>query len=99
MQKLPDQVLKIRNASEVFVSILESAPDVDRCIAHPDPKWSTNVKMGNLSAEARSGFGVGQFVNDARKPEINLQDMDFGESSEELRKYQVGLKGPLPKEV
>ena len=89
MQKLPDQVLKIKNASEVFGSILDSAPDVDRCIAHPNPKWSTNVKMANLTPEARTGFGVGQFVNDARKPEINLRDMDFSDCSEELRKYQV----------
>jgi hypothetical protein len=35
MQKLANGELKIKNASEVFGSILESAPDVDRCIAHP----------------------------------------------------------------
>ncbi len=89
MLKLPSGQLKIKNAAEVFGTILESAADVDRCMAHPDPKWSTNVKIGRMDLEDKSGFGVGQFVNDACKPDLNADEMDFCHSSEALRKYQV----------
>ena len=91
MQKLPSGQLKIKNAADVFKSILDSAPDVDRCIVHPDAKWSMNVKIGNMDPESKveSGFGIGQFINDFCKPEIDLREMDFGHCSEELTKYQV----------
>ena len=74
--------------AEVFGTILESASEVDRCMAHPDPKWSMNVKIGRMDVEDKSGFGVGQFVNDSCKPDTDSQ-MDFADYSEALRKYQV----------
>ena len=57
-------------------------------MAHPDPKWSMNVKIGRMDVEDKSGFGVGQFVNDSCKPDTDSQ-MDFADCSEALRKYQV----------
>ena len=62
-------------------------------MAHPDPKWSMNVKIGRMDSEDKSGFGVGQFVNDSCKPEID-SSMDFADCSEELRKYQVRKSSP-----
>lgn len=38
MSKTADGVLAIKNAEEVFRTILDSAETVDRCMAHPNAK-------------------------------------------------------------
>ena len=60
--------------------------DYDRVIAHPNPKKKGVVVLGKMDVE--QGFGVGQFINDAAKVEIDKNETNFVHASKLLEEYQ-----------
>ncbi len=84
MSRAANGELSILNASEVFTSMIDV--DLDMCMARMDNKRKPTVRVGDPEP-AEDGFGVGQFVNDARRPCIyGLRD--FTEASDAVRQYQ-----------
>ena len=61
--------------------------DYDRVMTHPNPKKKGVVILGDLSC--KEGFGIGQFVNDAAKPEICDNDNNFISALKSLEKYRA----------
>ena len=46
MSRSPDGILAIKNADEVFRTMLDAAETVDRCMAHPNAKKQI-VRIGD----------------------------------------------------
>ncbi len=80
MRKSPNGKLGIVNAEQVYDEILESRSQ--KCLVNP-----SKAGLIKLASENKSGFGVGQWIQDYRVPRI--QDCDsFPEATDELSNYQ-----------
>ena len=63
-----------------------SDKDYDSVLRHPNPARKNVIILGNM--QNTDGFGVGQFVNDASKPNITGEEGNFISAVEELEKYE-----------
>ena len=72
-------MLGIINADKVFETLLND----EKCLAHP-----SQTGFVKMASENKESFGVGQWINDYTKPQLEAMDPDFTQATEELHKYQ-----------
>ena len=84
MTRTKEGVLGLKNAEDVFRGLFEAEHEVDNCLSHPNPDKQL-VRIGDR--ESRSGFGLGQFINDGLKPDLETVD-DYESARNELQKYE-----------
>ena len=84
-------VLSIKEAEKVFKALMEDASTVDRCLSHPDP-IRRSVRIGDSESESRfPPFGLGQFINDAEKPDLGFVE-EYEEARKELQRYEASSR-------
>ena len=72
-------MLGIVDADKVFENLLVD----EKCLAHPSQ--SGFIK---LASENKTSFGIGQWINDFTKPQLEAMESNFTLATEELHKYQ-----------
>ena len=73
--------ISIVDANEVFTQLLEDQSI--KCLAHPSKSGYVKV-----ASENKASFGIGQWICDGAKPDLNQVGEDFSKAIEELTAYQ-----------
>ena len=68
------------------ITFAVSDKDYDSVLRHPNPARKNVIVLGHM--DNTDGFGIGQFVNDAAKPDITGEEGNFVSAVEELERYE-----------